>query len=53
MILLIKKCVLNFKHYPIEYSVPLGMQNILLVFKEKRLKEKCSYRVERKRQGLV
>lgn len=53
MKLLIKKRIRNFKYCLIEHGVALGIQNILLMFKEKRLKEKCSYRLEGKRQGLV
>lgn len=53
MKLLIKKRIRNFKYCLIERGVTLGIQNILLMFKEKRLKEKCSYRLEGKRQGLV
>lgn len=53
MKLLIKKCILDFKHYLIEHGVSLRIQNILVVFEEQRLKEKCGNRVERKTQGLV
>lgn len=53
MKMLIKTCILDFKHYLIEHDVSLRIQNILVVFEEQRLKEKCCNRAETKRQGLV